>query len=61
MSRGYALLEVLMAVLVIAAAVDLIFGAVMDFPQREDSVDASPWNQLSEGCDYACVLTADSP
>ncbi|MGB7594628.1 MAG: prepilin-type N-terminal cleavage/methylation domain-containing protein [Erysipelotrichaceae bacterium] len=61
MNRGYALLEVLMALLVIATAVDLILTALIDFPQREISVQSSPWNLLNEGCDYACVFAADSP
>jgi hypothetical protein len=61
MSRGYALLEVLVSVLIIAAAVELIFIAVIAFPQRDTSVPSSPWDRLNEGCDYACVLAEDSP
>ena len=54
-------MEVLIAALVIFVAVDLIFTSVMHFPQRETSAATSPWNNLKEGCDYVCVLAADSP
>lgn len=61
MSKGYALLEVMISAMIIFSSVDMIFRAVVAFPKRETTLNDSPWDQLNEGCDHACVLEADLP
>ncbi len=61
MNRGFALLEVLLATVVISVSIHLILLTISNFPTRITTISDSPWNKLDKGCDYQCVLDPDLP
>lgn len=61
MNKGFAMLEVLLATLVISLSIQLILVAIVKFPMRQTIILDSPWNKLAKGCDYQCVLDPDLP
>jgi hypothetical protein len=61
MTKGYALLEVLVSTIVIFLSINLIFLAITKNPERITEIPANPWEKIGEGCDYICAIIEDLP